>query len=235
MSYPPPYIVEPQAGHPHTHTVILLHGRSSIAKDFATDLFALKTSETSKNLPACFPSIRWVFPDAGERWCTPFKEKRSAWCDTFSLEDLSERQDLQVTGLRDGILLIRRAIEEEAERLGGNAEKIILGGFSQGSATALWSLFTGAAATKGNLGAFIGLSAWMPFTSEAKKAVGVDEPAQPQRLRVQHLATTFLDVLGLDPLISMDAIRECLEKTRVYLGHGTDVRISLEILLCKER
>ena len=224
MAYPPLHIVEPQSGHPHTHTVILLHGRSSTAKEFATDLFSLKTSEPSQNLPSCFPSFRWVFPDAGERWCTPYKEKLSAWCDTFSLEDLSERQDLQVTGLRDGIHHVRGIVEEEVDRLGGKSDKVVLGGFSQGSATALWSLFTGAAATKGNLGAFIGLSAWMPFTKEAKKAVNIGDSAQSQSLRTKTLTTTFLEVLGLDPLVPVEATQSCLRKTPVYLGHGTDVR-----------
>ena len=167
MSYPNPYIIEPQPGHSHTHTVILLHGRGSTAKEFATHLFALSTSEGSKNLPDSFPSFRWVFPDAGERWCTSIKGKTSAWCDTFSLENLSERQDLQVSGLRDGILLVRDIVEKEIDRLEGNSRKIIFGGFSQGSATALWSLFTGAALTKGSLGGFVGLGAWMPFTREA--------------------------------------------------------------------
>src|SRR4051812_13498540 len=163
MSYPPSHIVEPQLGYPHTHTIILLHGRSSTAKEFASDIFALKASNPDKSLLTSFPTVRWVFPDAGQRWCTPFKALRSAWCDTFSLDDLSERQDLQVAGLRDGVWRVKSLVEEEVNRLGGDSKKVLLGGFSQGSATALWSLFSGAAAIQGDLGAFVGLSAWMPF------------------------------------------------------------------------
>lgn len=225
MAYPPPHIVDPQPGHLHTHTVILLHGRSSTAQEFANDLFSLRTSSPPENLPSIFPGFRWVFPDAGERWCTSFREKRSAWCDTYSLENLSLRQDLQVIGLRDGALLIKNIIEEEAARLGGNSETIILGGFSQGSATSLWSLFTGAAATKGRLGGFVGLSAWMPFTREARLASDVGNATQSQTLhaRIEHLTDTFLDVLGLDALVPTSTVQHCLRELPVFLGHGTDV------------
>ncbi|KAF2712539.1 hypothetical protein K504DRAFT_464629 [Pleomassaria siparia CBS 279.74] len=226
MVYPPPYIINPESGNAHTNTIILLHGRGSTARTFAQDLLLLKTSSPSQNLLAHFPNARWVFPDAGERWCTPFKEKASAWCDTFSLEDLSVRQDLQVAGLRDGILHVRCIVEEEIERLGGKSEKVILGGFSQGSATALWSLFTGAAVARGPLGGFFGIGAWMPFTREAKKAVGISEVALAQEKRVPQLATTFWDILGIDPVTPVEMIQARLHKMPVSLGHGTDVCIS---------
>lgn len=221
MPYPPLYVVEPIDGFGHTHTIILLHGRSSTAKEFATDIFALNTSSEGENLRSHFPGFRWVFPDAGNRWCTPFKEERSAWFDTFSLEDLRGRQDLQVSGLRDGIQLVRDIVEKEVRRLGGDASKVILGGFSQGSATALWALFTGAAMTRGSLGAFVGLSAWMPFTKEATEAVG-DDVVNTTSNRIQRLGDSFLDIVGIEHFVSTEAMQACLQMP-VYLGHGTDV------------
>ncbi|KAF2689407.1 alpha/beta-hydrolase [Lentithecium fluviatile CBS 122367] len=219
MTYPPPYVFEPAKGETHTHTIILLHGRSSTAEDFARDLFSLNTSRITRNLPFHFPTWKWVFPDAGTRWCTPFKEERSAWFDTFSLDDLRERQDLQVDGLREGIRLVQKIIEEEVGILGGNAEKVILGGFSQGSATALWSLFTGAAMMKGNLGAFVGLSAWMPFAKEAKEVV--ERPTSSSTMKAENLGNVFADIIGIVPLVSARAMQTCLQ-IPVYLGHGTD-------------
>ncbi|KAF2465971.1 alpha/beta-hydrolase [Lindgomyces ingoldianus] len=223
MSYPPSTIIEPQPNGPHTHTIILLHGRSSTAKEFASDLLSLKTSASPQNLTSSFPTFRWVFPDAGQRWCTPFKEKRSAWCDTFSLDDLSERKDLNVAGLRDGIHFIKDIIEDEANRLGGRSDRIILGGFSQGAATALWSLFTGAAIAQGTLGGFIGLSGWMPFTAEAKQAADTTGTST-KRLApaIQTLSHVFLDILGLEPFVSTETIDKCVRKMPIYLGHGTD-------------
>ena len=220
MNYMPPHILEPVNGLAHTNTFILLHGRSSTAEEFASDFFSLTTSKAGTNLRSRFPTWRWVFPDAGMRWCTSFQNKRSAWFDTFSLEDLREKEALQIEGLRDGVHLVREIVEAEVGRLGGHAEKVVLGGFSQGSAVALWSVFTGAAMTKGTLGAFVGLSAWMPFTKEAKEAVV--QTADPSTMRIGKLATVFADILGIGPFMQVEAMQERLQMP-VYLGHGIDV------------
>ncbi|KAF2116626.1 Alpha/Beta hydrolase protein [Lophiotrema nucula] len=233
MLYPTPYIVDPQSNYVHTQTIILLHGRGSTAEQFAGDLFALKTSSPALNLPSHFPSVRWVFPDAGQMWCTAFKENRSAWFDTFSLTDLSKRQDLQVAGLRSNIQSVHEVVEEEIDKLGGRSENIILGGFSQGSATALWSLFTGAVASRGSLGAFVGLSAWMPFINDAKAVVGIDRPEAAQSQRIADLQSRFLDIVGLHGFVSTEAVQRCLSDMPVYLGHDTyDIPVS--VTNCRE-
>ncbi|KAF1962973.1 alpha/beta-hydrolase [Byssothecium circinans] len=219
MSYPPTHFVNPADNVEHTHTIILLHGRSSTAEEFATDLFALQSSEASGSLRSHFPAVRWVFPDAGLRWCTAFKENRSAWFDTFSLDRMNNRQDLQVSGLRDGIQLVQTIVEKEVVMLNGRADKVVLGGFSQGSAVALWSIFTGAVMTKGCLGGFLGLSAWMPFTTEAKEAV--NHPEKSTDRRFQDLRNAFSDILGVESF----GFVEMIEKYSGFpasLGHGTD-------------
>lgn len=227
MSYPQPYIVEPESNIAHSATIILLHGRSSTAEEFASDLFSLQTSEQNHNIRSRFPGFRWVFPDAGRRWCTPMKEERSAWFDTFSLDDLSLRQDLQVPGLRDNIGNIKQIVEDEVQRLHGKADRVILGGFSQGSATALWSLFTGAAVAKGMLGGFIGLGAWMPFTREAKEAVD-DQGGETVGDRTHRLKTKFSAIIGIKLLGSTELVCAGGLQMPVYLGHGKDVHSLLE-------
>lgn len=42
--FPAPYVVEPRPGHPHTHTIIFLHGRDSDAREFADELFESEAS-----------------------------------------------------------------------------------------------------------------------------------------------------------------------------------------------
>jgi lysophospholipase-2 len=59
-------------------------------------------------------------------------------------------------------------VKREVDTPGGRSGHVILGGFSQGSAVALWSLCTGMARLKRYLGAFVGLSAWMSLTKEAQ-------------------------------------------------------------------
>ncbi|PSN63741.1 alpha/beta-hydrolase [Corynespora cassiicola Philippines] len=216
------YIFSQHVGHPHTHTVILLHGRSSTAKEFATELFSLSDS-SGLALPSLFPSFRWVFPDAGKRWCTAHKDERSAWFDTFSLDDLSQRQDLQVAGLRDSIRHVGSVFESEVDLLGGHGDKVILGGFSQGAATALWSLFTGAILTKGGPRAFLGLSPWLPFTAEAEQAVAkADDMSKLSLEVVQSLTTRFLDIIGVPEFAPIEDIQNCFSNLNVCLGHDTE-------------
>jgi hypothetical protein len=136
------------------------------------------------------------------------------------------RQDLQVHGLRDGVHLIKNVVREEVERLSGESHRVVLGGFSMGSALALWSIFTGAAFTSGKLGGFVGLSAWMPFTQEAMAALDPGNPNLTQVVRVESLTSTFLDVLGIGPFTSCEIIQDSLLQMPSYLGHGTDVRRS---------
>jgi lysophospholipase II len=156
------------------------------------------------------------------RWCTPFEEERWAWFDTFSLDDLTDRENLQVEGLRDGVFLIKQIIQEEVERLDGKAEKVIFGGFSQGSALAMWSLFMGTATINGSLGALVGVGAWMPFAELAKKAVATSGPPAE---RIQALAQTFASILEVESVMKPEAIQASLQ-IPVFLGHGTDVRIA---------
>ncbi|KAF2651976.1 alpha/beta-hydrolase [Lophiostoma macrostomum CBS 122681] len=233
MLYPASYIVEPQPGHSHSHTIILLHGRSSTAEVYASDLFALKTTDLAKNLPSHFPNFRWVFPDAGERWCIAYKEERSAWCHTYSLQDMSLRQDLQVQGLRNGVYRIEDIVHEEVERLGGQSQRVFLAGFSMGSAVALWSIFTGAAFTSGKLGAFLGLSAWMPFTREAMVALEQRIPTATHAAHLKSLSVTFLDILGIDSFTSCETIQKSILEMLAYLGHGTD-DIPVSVSYCRD-
>lgn len=221
MDFPPSYIVDPTHDVAHSHTIILLHGRGSTAREFANDLFLLKTSKQGGNLRDTFPSVRWVFPDAGQRWCTVFQEKRSAWFDTASLDDLSLSQDLQLPGLCNGIQLAAKIMESEVDRLGGRSDHVILGGFSQGSAVALWSLFTGVAGLKGCLGAFVGFSAWMPFTKEAMDFItsGTQESVPS---RYGALREGFGKILEAGWTASIPSV-QIAAGMPVYLGHGVDV------------
>lgn len=222
------YVVHPVHGISHTHTVILLHGRGSTAKEFAEDLFSLRTKESRESLQEYFPTVRWVFPDAGQRWCTAFGEERSAWFDTVSLDDLALSQDLQVPGLQDSVRLTVKTILDEVEKLDGKVERVVLGGFSQGSAVALWSLFTGADKTVDRLGAFVGLSAWMPFTREALDLVSRDwDMLALDRYRILRKG---LAKMGVVETVDLEEQEQVLPKLPVYLGHGKDVCILLSTL-----
>lgn len=130
-----PYIVGPSAGHAHTHTIILLHGRDSQAQEFASEFFECEASgsEADRTLPALFPTVRWVFPQATTLPSERFNVDMSQWFDMWSVENAQESVELQVPGLLSSIASIKALVKEE--ELLVPRKRIFLGGISQGFAT----------------------------------------------------------------------------------------------------
>jgi lysophospholipase-2 len=153
----PPYIILPIST--HTHTIILLHGRNSTAKDFASEFLESETSD-HRLLPAVFPHLKWVFPQAPLRHSLHFKEDLYQWFDMSSSTNPQERRDLQVAGLRDSRAQILEIIKEEEKHV--PTTRIILGGISQGLATALRTWLSSGV----QIGGFVGISGWLPFQDD---------------------------------------------------------------------
>ncbi|EFJ35414.1 hypothetical protein SELMODRAFT_79756 [Selaginella moellendorffii] len=188
----------------HTHTVILLHGRGSNAEEFVEDLQGMTTS-SGQSLFAHFPGVRWVFPSAQTLWSSQFLEAMSTWFDAPSLTDMSKNKHLQVPGLKSSVEFVRGVIQDEVARLGGDAAKVVLGGISQGQATALHVLLGGSH----KLGGFVGASGWLPFADEVE---GLGSLAE--------LSSHFRGKLGLE--LDEEIQGGGVEETPVFLGHGTD-------------
>lgn len=143
----------------HTHTVILLHGRDSTALEFAEELFESQASNDC-TLPEMFPTFKWVFPYSGLRNSIRFEMSLSQWFDIWSVEESEERKELQKAGLNESIMLILDIINREASFV--PPSQIILGGISQGCATAIHSLMH----CDMRLCAFVGFCGWLPFRKE---------------------------------------------------------------------
>lgn len=140
--------IERATGPNPTHSVIWLHGLGADGHDFEPIVPDLAHPG--------LPDIRFVFPHAPVRPVTlnqgmPMR----AWYDLYGL-DRDAREDV------DGIRATRRAITElitrEAER-GIPREQIVLAGFSQGCAMAL---YTGLR-LEHRLAGLIGLSGYLPL------------------------------------------------------------------------
>lgn len=127
--------VGPATGHSHTHTIIVLHGRDSDAQEFSSEFFECEATgpETDRTLPALFPSVRWVFPQARALRSERFHVEMSQWFDMWSVEDQQERAELQTTGLRASVDCIAELIQQE--ELLVPRKRIFLTGISQGFAT----------------------------------------------------------------------------------------------------
>lgn len=110
----------------------------------------------------------------------------------WSVEDPSEKAELQIEGLKESIAQIRELIEVEAAIVGYDG--VVLGGISQGCATALLTLLTGGV----ELGGFVGMCGWLPF-----EGVGIDE---------------VFEKMGVE---QMEDYKEAFQ-TRVFLSHCED-------------
>lgn len=158
-------------GDEHTHTVIFLHGREDCGSWLAQDFFDDKSSD-GRTLAEIFPSIRWVFPTAKRRFSakrhyefsiTSFahliedEEIISQWFDIWDVRDPESKKELMQPGLQESISQIIDIIMEEAQTV--PLERIILGGLSQGCATAILTLLYSGL----NLGGFIGWCGWLPY------------------------------------------------------------------------
>ena len=111
--------------------VILLHGLGASAADLAAGLSMLPLPDKDR--------ISFFIPQAPIQPVTlNGGMKMPAWFDILALEDAQPQEDK--VGLERSLKLIRRLVNELIES-GVPANKIIIGGFSQGGALAMYSLF----------------------------------------------------------------------------------------------
>ncbi|KAJ5325270.1 Acyl-protein thioesterase 1 [Penicillium brevicompactum] len=188
--YLAPLIVQP-LHEKHTHTIIALHGRGSNAGRFGPTLLE------AADLQVRLPTVKFVFPTASKRRSTVLKRiPINQWFDNYSLVDPGERTELQIEGLQETSEIIRGLIDEEAALLGDKAYgKIILLGLSQGCAAGGFTLLGGFSDTKREaIGAFVGMSGWLPFENELQQIIQIDQlPSSPQHANSIAPPQTNLD------------------------------------------
>ncbi|MCL1886730.1 MAG: alpha/beta hydrolase [Betaproteobacteria bacterium] len=111
------------------------------------------------DLSGC-PPIRFIFPHAPERPITVNTGyEMRAWFDIYGGFDVSDAEDTE--GVKESQQLITQLIHQEKER-GVPTDKIILAGFSQGCAMALYT----ALCSPEKMGGVIGLSGYIPLINQ---------------------------------------------------------------------
>lgn len=193
------HIVAPLADK-HTHTVILLHGRDSLAAEFAEEFFESQASD-DRTLPEIFPTVKWVFPASQMRNSARFGEEMSQWFDIWSVEEPTEKEEIQLDGLRDSTKEILSIVHNEASLV--PPSRIILGGISQGCATAIHALLRG----KIRLGGFMGFCSWLPLPD-----------------KVAHLSKTFTRsdrLRHIDYILSEEAQKSASSLKHLAGDHGS--------------
>jgi hypothetical protein len=79
--------------------------------------------------PQLFPGMKFVLLTAKKRRATVYNRAVINRCiDNYSMENPSEREELQLDGLRESGAFVRRIILEEAKAV--TLENVILGGLS---------------------------------------------------------------------------------------------------------
>lgn len=63
-----------------------------------------------------------------------------AWFEAHSLTDITARQELQEPVVIAAVGYLTYALDDEIERVSGDAGKVVLGGISQGAAVGMWTL-----------------------------------------------------------------------------------------------
>ena len=129
-------------------TVVILHGLGADGTDFLSFADEMKL--------AAIGPVRWVFPRAPERAVTINSgQHMRAWYDILGA-DIARREDQ--AGLRETFAQVHALLDAEVAR-GMPAQRIVLGGFSQGCAVTL-----GAGLRYGHtLAGLVGLSGYMPL------------------------------------------------------------------------
>jgi len=176
--------VEVEPSRPADAAVVLMHGLGADGHDFESLVPQLHLPES--------PAIRWVFPHAPVRPVTLNGGMRMrAWYDVLAIDREAAEDEAGVRDARDGI---QDLVSRERER-GIAADRIVLAGFSQGGAVAL---FTALRAPE-RLAGVLALSTYMPLAS---KLEGEAHPA--------NAAVPILMAHGtFDPVVPL------------FLGEGT--------------
>ncbi|KAK3341844.1 Alpha/Beta hydrolase protein [Lasiosphaeria hispida] len=206
------------AGCVHTHTIILLHGRDSQACEFASEFFECEATDATpagdRTLTALFPTIRWVFPQARAIRSERFDADMPQWFDMWSLEDVQERSELQVPGLRSSVDLIIDIIKDE--ELLVPRGKIFLGGISQGFATSLAALF---ADGRGGFAGLCGFCSWLPLANEAASIIHQHSDPVEQFTSIQRL---YVDGVKNGKELLVLALVPELRSIPILLEHSRD-------------
>jgi phospholipase/carboxylesterase len=177
-------------------SVIWLHGLGADGHDFESLVPELR-------LPAR-PALRFVFPHAPIRPVTINGGWRMrAWYDILSL-DPGSPQD--AAGIRESAAALRALVAREVER-GVSAERIVLAGFSQGGAIALYEGLRHPA----RLAGILALSSYLPLEATIEAEAHPANAAAPVFMAHGTIDPTVPIVLG-------DASRRFLE------ARGYDVR-----------
>ncbi|XP_035667669.1 acyl-protein thioesterase 2-like [Branchiostoma floridae] len=140
----------------HTATVIFLHGLGDTGHGWSYALSEIRQ-----------PHIKYICPTAPKMPVTLNEGyEMTSWFDLYTL-NIGGRED--EAGIKKAAALVQGMVEEE-EKGGIPSNRIVLGGFSQGGALALYAAFT----LEKPLAGMVALSSWLPLHESFPDAMKVN-------------------------------------------------------------
>jgi len=168
---PDPVVVSASAK--HTATLIFFHGLGDTGHGWATSIAAIRP-----------PHVKVICPTANKMPVTLNSGfQMPSWFDLMSLDPTGPEDE---AGIKSAAGLVNSLVAEEV-KAGIPSERIMIGGFSQGGALALYTALN----TEHKLGGVIALSCWAPLHSKLASS-----------LKQTNLAIPFLQAHGdCDPVV----------------------------------
>jgi len=140
-----PIIIEPSQT--HTASIIWLHGLGDTGAGWSEELRLLSPH---------LPHARFIFPTAPTRPVTlNFGMSMPAWYDILGL---TPRDQEDFAGLQATTVSVKKMIDDEIQK-GIAANRIVLGGFSQGGAVTLYTVYS----LEYNLAGAVSFSGYLPL------------------------------------------------------------------------
>ncbi|KAF4946304.1 hypothetical protein FGADI_11282 [Fusarium gaditjirri] len=216
-----PLITIPPLVSPHKLTIIVLHGRGFDAQKFHSPLLASPSPDPSASFRQSLPHARFVLPTAPLARATKYRRSLiHQWYEGTGDWEPEARGDM-----RPSIEYIHKLLKDETARLGGDAGKVVLIGFSQGGAMALmsWILWEGQ-----SLGVVVILSGFMPLagslmledTGDDVSEDGLFERdiVEEAKTPLQRAIDELREEAELDPAPPITSFP--FINTSVFMGHG---------------
>jgi predicted esterase len=211
-------------------------GRSNTINSPAAAYYHRRGS--SITLREALPHAKFIFPTAVgmhakaldgcavnqwfDNW--PLAPMVASWNNAGSAAADSAQKDndtLPIPGLQQTVRFLHHLIQTEIDELGGDASGVVIGGFSQGSAASLIAalLWEGE-----SLGAWVGMSGWMPFSRQIQQAA--EEAADPA-MALQRGVNKLKDILefpvsstATSPSDEESRSQIPIEHTPLFMTHG---------------
>ena len=141
----------------HSASFIFLHGLGDNGSGWCEGFKTIKSDH-----------INYVFPNAPIRPVTiNLNQSMPAWFDIYSLDKKGPEDE---KGILESVDRVKEIISEELKR-GIEPNRIIVGGFSQGGAVAVYSALT----SEMRLGGILMLSSYLPLASKFPEAIKMDK------------------------------------------------------------